>query len=145
MLQQPKTTNTTMLYIYIHLPVLLLPLPPSIHKGPQVLLPKHSLPNLSIRNTKLGSTLLHILRLVYTSLQGKNNVCFGKGHPQLMRTVRLAEDGVRYQLVSSGEIMTMAVDGHFYYRIKPGSVSERGPPSYEYKRTTPLIGVNLDR
>ena len=57
--------------------------------------------------------------------QGKNNVCFAKGHPQLIRTVRRAEDGVHYELVSSGEIMSAAADGHFYYRIKPGSVRER--------------------
>ena len=49
-------------------------------------------------------------------------MCFGKGHPQLLRTVRLAKDGVRYQMVSSGEIMSTAVDGHFYYRVKPGTV-----------------------
>lgn len=59
--------------------------------------------------------------------QGKNKMCFGKGHPQMLRTVRLAKDGVRYQQVGSGEIMSTAVDGHFYYRVKPGTVRARDP------------------
>ena len=64
--------------------------------------------------------------------QGKNNACFGKGHPQLIRTVRLSGDGVHYQLVNSGEIMTMASEGYFYYRIKPGSVREKYTSELSY-------------
>ena len=55
--------------------------------------------------------------------QAKNNACFGKGHPQMIRTVRVPEEGQRGMVDTRG---VAPLHAHFYFRLKPGSVRPRG-------------------
>lgn len=60
--------------------------------------------------------------------QAKNKSCFGKGHPQMIRTVKASETGGDWVVVATGEVFSKALDLHYYYRIKPGTVRKSWQP-----------------